>query len=172
MCADPLLASGEAHMLLRCRLYVDPLDGGVRTGGDFVAHRFDMRCHFRDLGDDGHVGILDFESLCRKPFHRFPQKAPAVDLPVRRIVIGKQCADVRFSCRAEQCVDKGMEENVAIGMRFESPVAGNRHTSDPQWLAGTEPVRVITMADSHYNASFATFSRRERIHSARAMSSG
>ena len=98
------------------------------------------------------------------------QQLPAVRVLVRRVAGGELPADVAEARRAEQRVDDGVEEGVAVAVPQQALVVRNRDAAQHQRAALDEPVNVVAVP--YADGSTSAMPRDARTASASARSCG
>ena len=97
-----------------------------------------------------------------------PQQVPAVRVLVRRVTRWELPADVAQSCRAQQRVDDGMQQRVAIAVAEEALVVRDGDAAEHQGAAIDQAVDVVAIAYADGNTSGMTRDARMASASARS----
>ena len=86
---DARAVAGEAKVFFRGGLDADGGDVCAERVGDAGAHRVDIRCELRPLGDDGRIEVAEPPSMFRQNGGDGFQKLDAVRTEIADVVVGK-----------------------------------------------------------------------------------
>ncbi len=103
------------------------------------------------LGALGKHDAIDVCDLPAGPGHGLAgllEHVGRVASAVDRIGIGKHLADVAQGGRAQDGVGHGVQQHVGVAVPDEPAVVGDIDAAQPQWAAGSEPVRVVSDSDA------------------------
>jgi hypothetical protein len=117
--------------------------------GEVIAHRIDIRCQFRRLGNDGAIKVANHELALCELFDHVTQQYPAVDILKLRIIIREVSADIAECGGTKQGVTDCVEQHIGIGMPGQAFVVGYFNTTKQQWPIVGKGMDIKTLTYTH-----------------------
>ena len=107
-----------------------------------------MRGELRRLGHYHRVYVQRPHLPLLRPKNHPPQELRAGDVPIGRVGIGKEPADVALTRRTEQGVDDGVDQHVAVRVTEQAGRVRDLRPRPAQAAGPDEPMDVVPHADS------------------------
>jgi len=118
-------------------------------------HSRNMRPHFWRLSDDGGIKTDACQLQLIQLRNNVPEQGSTIDPGISRVSIWKMAAYIAKACCAQQSIADGMQQDITIGMRFESFVMSDANTTEHQVIAFLEGVNIVALPNAHQLADTA-----------------
>src|SRR6476659_9806864 len=141
-------AAGEAECFARRRLHGHALDRNARNLRDAPAHRVAVRTYPRGLAHDGRVKVRDAPAARLHAFDGEGKKAIGRSAAPLRITRREVHADVAFAQSAKDRINKGMKDNVGVGMAGHTAALCDADATETDMIAVGELVYVKAKASA------------------------
>jgi hypothetical protein len=126
-----------------------------KVGRNVGAHRSDVRCELRRLGDDRGVGIGDRIALRGRLRHHSAQQLAAVGVLPPRVVGREMVAEVAQCERAQNRIGERVQQHVRVGMTLQAAPVRNRDAADDERAPFDQCMDVEAVANTNIHlASF------------------
>ena len=151
---DRFAAADRIHAFVGLGLEVNFLCWYAQRFGQDFPHSWKMRSQLRALENHYSVDVLDRKMLFVEKLARVFEENQAVGALPLWIVVWKMRANVTQPGSAKQRIAKRMGEHVAIGMPDGSFVKRDFDSTDDEFSALSEPMKVIANSASDAHAFF------------------
>ena len=112
------------------------------------------------LGEDDAVDVDDLPAQRGHGVERGGEHFGRIAAAVVGIGVGKHLADVAQGGGAEQGVDHGVQQGVAVAVADRLPIVGNIDAAQPQRPARLQPMQVVSDSYPHRVRGWGSLSRR------------
>ena len=109
-----------------------------------------MRPHFRSLGDDRRIHVVDGETAVGKFCPHCAEQHERIRALIFFGGVREMKTDIPHGCRSEQRVHDRMEQNVSVGMSEQPLLIGNIYTSYDKLSPLNKSVNIISASDSDH----------------------